>query len=372
MIRGHESVIHRLALVHVPEGMHSGQVTQVVGIFSPLRVRQDIWVEAAGIRGIPDSSYGGTLNSALDLVQENGTSTLSDLEIDVGGVRSFIAEGHTAVVPPSADLVIDVTSGTKTIQVGGSIQNGGLGLRDAYLVVGRGRYHIGNLEPNQTFIVQGLLQPMSIVGVSTAIYNPTYVYDTNTDYQRRQFLEDTLQANLEHMDPGAYLVGWVDKAPLEVSLSRSQALTTDLALYVFKLPAGLSSADNTVIIPPSLMTREAEEVVGGSEVQPNSISIFAGSSVTLRYTVWPEAMASNFDQMTLFLSPPEYYESGLPSVEMWNWDIESWDTIVTDWGDNIIPNSGAYVSPNGIIRIRLGSTGYIQLESVDITLEGQR
>ena len=372
MIRGHESVIHRLALVHVPEGMQTGQVTQVVGIFSPRRARQDVRVEAVGIRGIPDSAYGDSLNSALHLVQENSVSTLTGLAIDVGGVRSFIAEGHATVEPPSADLHISVGSGTKTVQVSGTIHNGGLGLRDAYLVIGQGRYLVGSLEPNQTIAVQGMLQPIDQGYLSAAVYNPRSTWETGADSQRYQFLEATFEANLAHLDPGAYLVGWTDQAPLEVSLDRHQAAIVDLALYAFKLPAELSSPDGTVIIPPSLMTQEAEEVLGGSEVRPNYISIFAGSSVTLRFTVWPEAMVSDISRMTLFLSPPDHYDSSVPDVEMWSWDGESWDVLPIGWGSNTIPDPDTYIHPSGIIRVRLTTTGYLQLESVDITIEGQR
>jgi hypothetical protein len=372
MIRGRESIVHRLALVHVPEGMHTGQVTQVVGVFSPRRGRQDVRVEAAGIRPIPDRPYGSSLSPALSLVQEAGASTLTGLGMDVGGVRSFIAEGYTAVEPPSADLYISVGSGTKAIQVNGTIRNGGLDLRDAYMVVGRGMYSIGNLEPDQSVSVQGLLQPLGDGYISEGIYNPGIAWNTDTDYQRRQFLAATLQANLEHLDTGAYLVGWVEQAPFEVALSRSQATPVDLALYAFKLPAGISSVGGTVTIPPSLMTQETEEALGGSEVRPNYISVFAGSSVTLRFTVWPEAMIRSIDQMTLFLSPPDYYESVLPDVALWNWDTESWDDLEIVWGDNNIADPDAFVHPNGVIRVQLSSTGYLQMESVDITLEGQR
>ena len=374
-IRGRAPILHRLAVVYVPEETNTGCATELVGLFSPQRARYDVQVQTAGIRSIPGDDYSRP-SPSMHVVEEAQTWTVTDLRVDVGGIQSFLVEGYVETTPPETSLQVAVDERGR-IQVNGTIQNGSLPLSDAILLIGVGvsEHPLGDLEPGQVVTDIGAARPSRLFGtfVRTGIY-PVPSWDDPEQYRRDQLLAALFPSDQPRPAPGVYLVGWSDEAPLDVTLAGRSSTASDVALYIFELPVGPLESEEVILIPSTLITREIEETSGYVNVTDDHISIGGGAAVVFRFSVWSEAMVSRVYELILNLDTSGHGGSSLPEVALWNWENERWEQQPAGWGDNAIPNSGRYVHPDGTVRMRLEvpENQYIEMEGLTITIKGQR
>jgi len=126
-----------------------------------------------------------------------------------------MAEGYVDTLSPEAHLQASAPEGTKSIQLAGTIRNGDIHLRDAFLVIGQSRIELGDLEPGQV---------VGEFGIAVQVSEQLQVYDPyrqevwgDPNFQRRQFLETLLSQNLGRLTPG---IGLFDTA-------RERALAAD-------------------------------------------------------------------------------------------------------------------------------------------------
>ena len=401
-IRGSAAIVHRLAAVYVPEGLPStsrgtgmvvGRVSEVVGLFSPRRTTYDVWVAGAGVREIPDDYYGGPARRPLHVIEEAEGLTVTNLRVDVGGIRPFVAEGYVNVPGVEADLQL-VVDAAGALQLEGTVRNGDLLLKEAVLIVGDDEQRLGDLEPGEETNVHllihgggGVVAPgpgssVFLYGYSIAeqILGPGDYWEDRELYRRYQFLQALFPYGGPSLAPGVYLVGWVEEdVPLPVEVVDRPGLkttTVETALYVYDLPVAGLETGATITIPPGLITRRVEETTGYVDTWPDEgFHMEPGTMVVLRFTIWPGVAVRHVDELMLDMQGRSYnHTSGSPTVSLWNRESGDWERLDLGWGLHSIPNSGVYVTPLGDVLLRLETDAEwsVDVESLTITIKGQR
>jgi hypothetical protein len=376
-IRGGRPIVHQLAVVTVPEGTTTGRVSEVVGLFSPRRTTYDVWVTGSGVREISDAYYGGPVRQPLVVVEEAGGSTLTGLRVDVGGIQPFMAEGYAEMPAVTADLQLSIGE-TGTLQVEGTLRNGGVRLENAVLIVGNHEQRLGDLEAGEEAkvrIVYGV-QPYSQVGIPEQVLGPGNYWEDRELYRRHQFLQALFPYDGRGgptLGKGVYLLGWADEAPLTVEVVGRPFSAFETVLYVYALPVVGLETGTVVTIPEGLISREVEETSGDVNVWTEGLRMNAGATVVFRYTIWSEVAVRQVDELVLELEGSSY-GSRVPAVSLWNQEKDEWERLNVGWGKHTIPAAGAYVLEPGevLLRLETDSEWPAEVGRLAITLKGRR
>jgi hypothetical protein len=384
-VRGGRAIVHRLAVVHVPEGGRTGRVSQMVGLFSPRRTNYDVWVAGAGVRGIPGDTYGGPDGQPLHVVEEAEGSTVTDLRVDIGGIQPFIAEGYVDVPGIEADLrLVGPTSSHSRLE--GRLRSE-ISLQDAVLIVGSDEQRLGDLEAGQSYTVGvtfgSSLPPFQDL-VERIMGSGSYYGDRNLN-RRYQFLQAVFDPygynpygsrlpGGSGLGPGVHLLGWVEEdVPFPVEVVDRPYSSVATALYVYDLP--VLEVGTTHTIPPSLIEREIVETSGYVDVWwPSGLRMDTGAKVVLRFTVWswvplPQAV----DELVVDMQGGGSMAQS-PTVSLWNLETGDWEQLSIGWGQHSIPNAEAYVAPSGevLVQLETDDRSTSEVESLTITIKGQQ
>jgi hypothetical protein len=280
-IRGGKAIVHRLVVVSVPEGTTTGRVSAIVGLFSPRRTTYDVWVPGAGVREVSEEFYSGPVRQPLVVVEGAEGSTLSDLRVDVGGIRPFIAEGYAEVDTVTADLRLSVNE-AGTLQVEGTLRNDGPRLEEAVIIVGNHEQRLGGLETGEEARVRITYrnQAYSQAGTAEQILGPGNYWEDHVLYRRYNFLQALFPYDGRHglaLRRGVYLFGWTDEAPLPVEVVGRPFSTVETVLHIHTLPVAGLERGTAVTIPSGLISREVEEMSGDVNVWPEGLHMGGGA-----------------------------------------------------------------------------------------------
>lgn len=379
-VRGRRPILHELGIVYTPAGSQQGQAVELVGVFSPRRAHYDIRAEGAIFSRIADTSYPDSASlGALSIVEEGTSRTVRDIRVNVGGVQSLQAAGLVTTSPPTSDLQIFTDASGET-WLRGTLRNGDLPLENAVVLAGQASYRLGNLQAQQQVAINTKLgSGLSLSGdLSSQILGatPDGYYSDVQIYRRYQLLETFLGYYNRPFPAGIYLAGWYDEAALNIELVDQRANYQGTTLYLFGLSFTTTHGGPNRIIGPEQISREMEEMSGYPEIYPEMIGLPPGSSVTFRFTVWPQTTITQTTALQVSLISGDSSWSDPPQVALWNWENESWDEQAVSWNDNQIPNPNRYVRSDCTVRLRLSapSSGnyYIYIQDVLITIEGQQ
>jgi hypothetical protein len=389
-IRGGTAIVHRLAVVYVPEKSAVGRVSQVVGLFSPRRTTYDVRVANAGVHELPENYYGGPASQPLHVVEETDGLTLTDLRVDVGGIRPFVAEGYTDVPDVNADLRLALDE-AGILRLEGSVRNGETPLQEAVLIAGGDEESLGDLDAGQEISVNLLLRsggslvapkPWSSVSpaygynIPERILGPGDYWNDRTLYRRHQFLQALFPHDGPGLPPGVYLVGWSEEGvPLKVEVVDRAFSSVEMALYVYALPVAELATDVTIVIPPSLITRQVEETAGDVSVWPEGCHMEPGAEVVFRFIVWKGMMVQQVEELVLDIQGSSYGNlSHAPTISLWNRENEDWEPQSLGWGRHLIPDADAYVLPSGEVLVRLETDAdwAADVNTLTVTIKGRR
>lgn len=370
-IRGRVPVFHRLAIVYVPEGAETGEVAQLVGLFSPRRTHYDVEVPGGGVRRIPGGSYLSTEARPMEISQAEDGWTADSVRVDIGDIHPFMVNGVARVARPEADLALALDP-KGVVGVQGSIQGGDMALEDVVLVVGPFEHYLGDLEPGQ-IVTQFPVGGSSLLFGTREWYGAPMDWDNAEQYRRRELLDAFFPTSQGNLSSGVYLAGWAPEAPLDVAVAGSSADTVDLTLYIFELPVSPQISDGEVVIPPELIHRHTVDSDGIVDVG-DSIQLNPSASATFEFRPWSGLNLSWVEGLTVSLDPWLGGNAILPEVALWDWDLERWTVQTVNWGTSRIPAPYRYVSDQGAVRLEMRNVGdmFVEINDVTVTIRGQR
>jgi hypothetical protein len=387
-LRGYSAIVHRLAMVYVPEGASFGRSYQLVGLFSPRRTSYDVQVPGARVRGIPaEHFYGGPSRTSLRLREDAEGVTIDDIRVDVGGIEPFMAEGYRETSPVDADLSLAESGG---LWLEGTVQNGAVALKDALIIVGHNEQRLGDLEADEKVNVRVTFYATTGLGgyvpsLPDLIIGTSNYWD-DPEAHRRYMLLQALFAPYAYsysgpsasttsaLGAGAYLIGWSeDTAPLPVKVAGRAYTTEDLTLYIYALPLNDAAVGTEVTVPSDLVVRDIVETTGQVETWPEGFYMAPEASVTFRFS-WSTITLQQVDTLVLEVRDDGHYGTGSiePGVSLWNRETGEWDQMDVNWGKNRIANVDAYVTASGSVLVRLESGGRaLEMGNLLISVEGK-
>jgi hypothetical protein len=390
-IRGGTAIVHRLAVVFVPEESGVGRVSQAVGLFSPRRTTYDVRVAGAGVRELVENYYGGPARRPLHVVEGAGGLTVTGLRVDVGGIQPFVAEGYADVPGINADLRLALDE-AGILRLEGSVHNGAMPLQGAVLIAGSDEQLLGDLDAGQEMSVNLLLRsggslitpkPWSSVSpaygynIPERILGPGDYWNDRTLYRRHQFLQALFPHNGPGLPPGVYLVGWSEEdVPLQVDLVDGVFSSVETALYVYALPVTELATDVTIVIPPNLITRQVEETAGSVSVWPEGCHMEPESEVVFRFIVWQGMMVQQVEELVLDIQGSSYGNpSHAPTISLWNREDDDWEPLPDlGWGRHLIPDADPYVLASGevLVRLETDTEWAADVNNLTVTIKGRR
>lgn len=364
-LRGVQAVVHQLAAVYVPEGRDVGRVSSIVALLSPRRTAYDVAIANALTRRLPETDE---LARSLCIYQGQDGSLLRRLRVDIGGIRSLIADGYVKVSGVEADL--KVISSTEGLILQGSLLNGEVPLSDAVVLTYIGEQRLGDLPagslaqisiPHDHFANQAAL-PERIVGQAN--------YWSDRELYKRYQLIQALLSDMD-LESGVYLLGWASSSPLSVEVVERPYLTVNEALYIYALPMEELRVRGDTSIPSSLFRRRIDSSAGDVSTLMDRFSLGESSQIVFSFSVWPGLEIQQVGSLVLSI-----VGSGntLPEVSLWNKDTSGWEVVPVDWGVNVIPEGEAYLLPSGVIMVKLetGARQQVSVDDITVAIEGRR
>jgi hypothetical protein len=379
-LRGFKPIVHRLSVVSVPQGSQVGRVSQLVGLFSPQRASYDVWLPGAEVRGLPESYYGGLPGQPLRVSEEAEGVTVSDLRVDVGGIKPFVAEGYVDVAGVDATLQLSREAGKLYLE--GTVRNGQMALEDAVLIVGVRAESLGDLSAGQEVPVRMLFSSSSptAYALTEQIVGSSNYWDDVYLYRRYSLLGSVLNPNdygpygisgasvEAGLEGGAYLAGWSDESiPLSAEVVGRSYSAVETALYIYALPVAEVEAAAGPDIPSDLIRRELVDVVGRVEELPDRVIMEMQSEATFRFSVWPGVDVVKADDLVLDMQG--YSPNFPPAVSLWDVEREGWHRLDVGWGRSLIPNAERYLS-SGSVLLHLETVDGVILENLTLAIKG--
>jgi hypothetical protein len=245
--RGGQSQLSQIAVVQGSEGDTRGFVTSFIGLFSPRRTSYTLSFQPEILISEIQTFNDLSGNPAVAL-QGDGGAEVPDVLVDVGSVRTFMAEGGVAV-----PLSIQSSISGDLRQISGEVRNtGSQSLEDVLIVRGAAFQSLGTLEP----------------GASRAVSlgsNRNFPWGVNLSrsglFERQQILSALFEGGPARFgnpnapsqpidERGVYLLAWSSAPTVSVGLDGSEASQDGLTLYIIRLN-GASSLPLTILPTPS-------------------------------------------------------------------------------------------------------------------------
>lgn len=368
--RGGKPILNRFALAQGWDGVPQARVNDLVGVYSPSRTTYNIQTQDHFMLYQPagmDTDLQGS-NDWLLIKSEAGT-TLPDVRVEIGGMRSTGAEGSMPALNIQHDLVL-TTMAKSGPKLSGTITNASNHtLHQAVLVTPSEWYLLGDLLPNETQKINRSITNRS--SASTDLYAllsnfglPVYPPIGDKDMARRSsFFQASVISNNNNvtMVSGIYLMGWLDDLSAPVNLQDQNSDALDTMLYFQKLTPEVVTISEPFIINSSMYDWESS--IGTMDTYQISTDGYE-----LRFQLSQPVEYS--EVQSLMLDIQTNVTPDKVQVSLWNFETQKWDLISLSLNSPYVFNPPRYVGADGEIRMRLNAnqSDYVQINAVNFTL----
>lgn len=233
-LRGGGPLLRQISLLHSQAGSPLAEATTFIGVYSPNRTSYTL--ELADTALVSRLSDNNALTTGLT-VSTGHSTTISDLQADIGGMPAVMAHSQTAAPAVSATLTVDRRNnrlyGTLTNQTGQPISHAALIFEDQSVAV-------GPLPPGETKIDDRLMSYNTYSNFYDIPANagPTETIDLiSRDIAVRAILNSNYYyPNNQTSLTGLYLVGWQSGSPVQVALAGYSGQPIEDTLLLVGLP----------------------------------------------------------------------------------------------------------------------------------------
>ena len=384
ILRGNDILVNNISIINLMPG-GTANITGYVGVFSPAQSTYTLEVTGSPLlspssQGYYDpwSSYSPTGTGEARFYQGN-PAKVTGLNVDQWSLNSFNIESLTTQMGEiKTDLILQKGKLTGTIenQMPYTIQG-------AVLVFGMETEIIGDLEPYETKEVEiSFSKDTRVRGAPTtyqiiekaAAGTETVTYSREYD-QKRSILDGVFQPYGYWMGPASgintnqigdpfqlnstYLVGWLDNAPIEISIDGKTANQKSLSLLTFYLPLAIDPTGFTLppsSIPGKLSTTNSNTgYCGGSE----TYIYLENGETSFDFSIPSNLIPTTINSLILDVWDDQQWDSQTTNLllSIYNWESNTWvefDEIIN--GQNIITDPVGLVSADGSIQINLEKT----------------
>ena len=272
-------------------------------------------------------------------------------------------------------------------------------VQDAVLVMGKRFTRLGDLQPGAEVQVEFDLSDLSELRMGPPISYMLFEEQLNApnpngpprDIELKRSILEAVFAQFQYSVPtkglassnaptgsnmlqNIILIGWLDQAPPETSISGYQpAEQTTALLYT---PVAYQMPQGPLTLPVGIIPGTLTEIPfeGGMCGEPGVTAVYIGrGQAEFEFYVPVEDQNLQIDTLKVSLMN----DSGMwtsPEVEIYDWEKEEWRKLSgVEQGTNLIPNAASMVSPSGVVKFRLTSEGNSQgCFYINLGLEGQR
>jgi hypothetical protein len=173
---------------------------------------------------------------------------------------------------------------------------------------------------------------------------------------------------------GVAIFGWTSEPVVDVQLGGKPQHEEDTTLHIFELPVSVVADNTTVEIPPSLTTWTILESDDPAtlEVAPSHFRVSNTNQAVFQFMPLPAVRLQDVDELLM-----HYQGQGLITIELWNWDLQSWIAVTPDPNSDITSIRGArsYVGPENAVNVRVTTDDttatYNQIDYIKFTYRGQ-
>jgi hypothetical protein len=374
-LRGTDLILNKVVLV-MAQREGPPRVDSYLGLFSPSRQSYEIEVGGGGLispivqEGDPFRSSNTVSGGEMAFVQGN-PSWVRGLAINQWSMQTFMTED---VWPELGAVESDL--GFADGALVGTVRNGTeYTLADVVVALGNEFVRLGDLAPGAEAEVR--LKPSSddlqFVGppISYRLFEEELQQPGPTgpprDVQLKQQILDTALSSggyspISSFRPavvgnaqGLTLIAWLDDAPPEVRVAGRLPAQQTTALYVRPLSYRLPESGPISVPAGFVESRVAQMPTEGGPCGPNGVPavyIHRGEAV-FEYNLPDGLQDVTLEQMTLSLRSEGGWRDA-PQVALYDWQASEWVAIdEPEFGDNPIVEPEAYVSADGLVRVRL-------------------
>jgi hypothetical protein len=245
-LRGGQSQVNQVAVVQGGEGDSRGFVTAFIGLFSPRRTSYTL--------AFPSETLVSEAQSWTDLTGENamvlqgdGAAEVPDVLVDVGSVRTFMAEG-------AVDVPINIQSEVRSGggRVDGQLRNtGSQPLEDVLIVRGTTFQSIGTIAPGASREISLGLAGNFPWGVSlprTGTFDRQQMLSSLFESGPARFGNPNNSGNQTIDEQGVYMFAWLSSPSVGMNLNGQAAIQDGLTLYIIRLNDGVGLP---LTVPPT-------------------------------------------------------------------------------------------------------------------------
>ena len=369
--RGGRPILNRMAVVQAWDGSDKTNVHALVGLYSPGRSKYTLEAD----NGFMLSPF--TNDGNWQISQEGAKTVMSDVPVEIGGMKVVSVEGSYPTLPLKQDLVISLSDQDPTLK--GTVTNAGtIPLRDAIIVTSGGWKRLGNFPSGSSHDVELSLTPNE---AGPEFYSLTSEDILDLGYPAPQENEDStrraawLQALLNqsyYMNDGnwgTYLIGWLDNPVIPVSVRGQPFETMDTTLYIARLTPSIRYKSTTLKLTPGLFAWESS-YEGAS---PYFSSDVPAGGYTLRFQPAISIPFHSVQQLNLNMNngSNSNITPDKVSASLWDFRASQWVKIeALQWGWNPITEPTHYMGPGGEIRLKIDppTNDYVEISPSDFTV----
>jgi hypothetical protein len=370
--RGTSPILNRLAVVQAWDGQEQAQVRALVGLYSPNRATYTLQADDLLLSPLDNTA-------SWTQVQDGQGSQMTEVRLEASGMKSFVAEGVTAALPISHDLVLQVSDKRPTL-TGTVTNNSQVTLKDVSIFSQGDFRHLGELGPGETRTVNllmgnGARSALDGVSTSSLIHIPTGLEDA-ANLRRASFLQTLLPSSGYsftngisydtgiNANWGVYLMAWIEQPVASTSLTGQSAKTIDTTLYILSLTPTVEFSDGPWRITNGLFTWEASN----PNVSPWGDAPFSSGQYELRFQPVIPLQYESVESLSLQLdySTPSYKTN----IQVWDFAASQWFEIHdAQEGKLDLPDPGRFLGTDNEIRLRMGGdTDYAEILKSHFTL----
>jgi hypothetical protein len=381
VLRGNDILINNISIINLnTDG--TARVTGYVGVFSPSQSSYSLEVSGSPLLSPATQGYYdpwssvSPANSGEAHFYQGNPAKVTNLNINQWSLNSFNVEALTAQ-PGEISSNLTLQKGKLT----GTIENQTpYTISDTVLIFGVQAEIIGDLEPYQTKEIDitfsngtnGIGAPATYQIIEKAASGSDTVLYSREFEQKRSILDGALQPYGYWLGPDSgissfqsqeqfqlssfYLIGWMEEAPIEITIDGKAANQKSLSLLTYFPPLNVDPQGFS--LPPSSIpgkladTSKNAGYCGGTD----TYVYLENGEATLDFTIPEYLMSTQIDNLTLNIWDDMNWnaQSDNITLSIYNWELDTWTEIdEVSNGKTIISDPAGLVNENGAVQVKV-------------------